>query len=450
MIKLLGFLFGCVYGSAYAQCAGSFTYIDNGSSNSYSLNTSSERLLINSGTYTGNINNFTSGSEICVNTGAVFSPSNINNPAGTINNYGTSNLPNLALSSGFKFNNLAGTSNFNSNPNFNAVTTFFNEANAVINFLTTLQFGGGSSLNNNGTINFSFDFQPAAGTTVVNNFRLNFNGGNFNPSGVFTNNGQVVGSSFININSGSTVINNCSFLPKQGFNNNSNSTQNYGYIIISGVNGFPNDLWQNNAAFFQGPNGVVVGKRYINSNAISGGGRYYFEKTAGYAENVHTINQGGFTGTLASPIIFYDTTQSSAPNIFDVQNVNPVNTVRSVFTPPTENDALSSCSPIFFPTTAAITISKSDGKSVTSVGQTNIYLISVQNAGPADASNSILTDPAVSSLSCTSVTCAVESGPGTCPTASNVTISALQNAGIVLNSFSNGTKLNFTLTCLVL
>lgn len=89
---------------AQAQsCTGTFTITDNGGAANYSLNSSADRLLINSGTFTGNINNFAVGATICVNPGATFAPSNISNPSGSITNLGTSSFNNLALNTGFSF-----------------------------------------------------------------------------------------------------------------------------------------------------------------------------------------------------------------------------------------------------------------------------------------------------------------------------------------------------------
>ena len=437
---------------AQAQsCTGTFTITDNGGAANYSLNSSADRLLINSGTFTGNINNFAAGATICVNPGATFAPSNISNPSGGITNLGTSSFNNLALNTGFSFSNLAGLTTFASNPNFNGQTTFYNAPNAEVRFISSLQFGGNSSLNNEGLMNFSADFQNNLGSTVVNNNRMQFSGGNFNPQGAFTNNGQVVGAGFINVNSGSTLINNCSLLANNGFNNNSGNTQNYGYILVKGISGFPADLWQNNQPFFQGPNGVVSGKRFSNNSAITsaagGGGRYFFEKSAGYAENVHTINQGPFTGSAANPTVFYDTTQSAPPNIFDVQNTAPTNTIRQFFTPPTEFEILSSCSAVFAPT-ADVVVTKSAPSTVLQ-GSTITYQIVIVNNGPSAVTGLSLTDTVPGSIGSVAWSCSATgaadcntatAGTGASGTGNNISLSNLQlNAGA-------GNQINLTVT----
>ncbi len=183
---------------------------------------------------------------------------------------------------------------------------------------------------------------------------------------------------------------------------------------MSGISGYPYDLWQNNAAFFQGPNGAVVGKRFINSSPITGGGRFYFEKTTGYPENVHTINQGAFDGNNAgSPIIFYDTTQSAAPKIFDVQNIVPTNTLRQNFVPPTETDALGSCSPVYYPQ-ADLSVTKI-GAGTVMQGTTFSYVITVNNAGPSNASGVSVLDNMPASFTAVTWACAAN-GSADCDT----------------------------------
>jgi len=68
------------------------TIVDVGGSTTYSLS-SSDILFIDTGTYTGTINNFPSGSTICVDTGAVFQPGALNGSvAGSLYLRGTANL----------------------------------------------------------------------------------------------------------------------------------------------------------------------------------------------------------------------------------------------------------------------------------------------------------------------------------------------------------------------
>ncbi len=206
----------CVWllpGLVWAQsCTGTFTITDNGGSANYSLG-STDALLINSGSFSGNITNLAYGARICVNPAAVFQPGSINNANGSLTNLGISVLPNLALGTGFDFSNLSGTTTFSSNPNFNGTTNFYNADGAWVNWNVSLQFGGNSTMVNDGTMSFAADFQNNLGTTVINNNRMGFSEGNLNPTGVFTNNGQVVGAGFININSTQQLSTTARFWP---------------------------------------------------------------------------------------------------------------------------------------------------------------------------------------------------------------------------------------------
>src|SRR5712671_6259385 len=82
LISLLSSLF-CSQSSAT-------TYIDNGSSATYSLN-AGDSLYIASGTFTGTINGFPAGAEIAVASGAVFQPASMAFPNvhGTMYVYGS-------------------------------------------------------------------------------------------------------------------------------------------------------------------------------------------------------------------------------------------------------------------------------------------------------------------------------------------------------------------------
>ncbi len=81
------------------------TIVDVGTNTTYDL-TSGQVLFIDSGTYTGTINNFPSGSVICVDTGAGFQPAALNGSvAGSLYVRGTANLNSANLSGGFLFDN---------------------------------------------------------------------------------------------------------------------------------------------------------------------------------------------------------------------------------------------------------------------------------------------------------------------------------------------------------
>jgi hypothetical protein len=93
--------------SLFCKFANAITYVDNGTSTTYSLN-SGDSLYIASGTYTGIINGFPSGAKITVSGSAIFQPSSMDFPDvhGTIYVYGTFQMTTqLRSNSGFTVNN---------------------------------------------------------------------------------------------------------------------------------------------------------------------------------------------------------------------------------------------------------------------------------------------------------------------------------------------------------
>ena len=97
-----------------------------------------------------------------------------------------------------------------------------------------------------------------------------------------------------------------------------------------------------------------------------------------------------------------------------------------------------------------VTITKNNGTSSVTAGATTSYTVTVANLGPADASGSMLRDPAATGLNCTAVTCATSSGAAVCPAGANVSIINLQSppgTGITLNSLPANSSLTFNIIC---
>jgi uncharacterized repeat protein (TIGR01451 family) len=98
---------------------------------------------------------------------------------------------------------------------------------------------------------------------------------------------------------------------------------------------------------------------------------------------------------------------------------------------------------------SGVSVTKSDGKLEATIPATNTYTITVLNAGPASADNTVLRDPAAAGLSCTvAPVCAVASGSAVCPVGP-LTMSALQGAGISIPTLPANSSLTFTVTCSV-
>jgi large repetitive protein len=94
---------------------------------------------------------------------------------------------------------------------------------------------------------------------------------------------------------------------------------------------------------------------------------------------------------------------------------------------------------------ASISISKTNNTSTLVAGSTTSYTITVANAGPSDASGSVLRDPAAQGLSCTGPVACAASGGASCG-GPNVPLATLQN-GFTIPSFPSGGQLVLTLSC---
>jgi uncharacterized repeat protein (TIGR01451 family) len=95
---------------------------------------------------------------------------------------------------------------------------------------------------------------------------------------------------------------------------------------------------------------------------------------------------------------------------------------------------------------AALSVTKSNNLTTVTAGQTFTYSLTVVNSGPTAANNSVLRDPAVAGLSCTSVACTGSNPAGNCPGVS-VTIADLQGGGIGLPTLPASSTLTFGVTC---
>jgi LPXTG-site transpeptidase (sortase) family protein len=124
--------------------------------------------------------------------------------------------------------------------------------------------------------------------------------------------------------------------------------------------------------------------------------------------------------------------------------VNSVTVALSTVTDPTplNNSATDTDTPTY---SADLEVTKTDGITNISAGGTTTYTIVITNHGPSDANNTVFTDPAVSGLTVSNVTCGNTSGGAVCPTAGNTTIALMQGAGIVIPTLPSGGSVTFTI-----
>ena len=123
-------------------------------------------------------------------------------------------------------------------------------------------------------------------------------------------------------------------------------------------------------------------------------------------------------------------------------------TITSVATDPTPGNNTQTVTSTVTPA-ANLSITKTNSVSTLVAGSTTTYTVTVNNSGPANATNTVVTDPATSGLSCTNVTCSVASGAAVCPVPPALTIANLQGSGVPIATFPANSSLNFLVTCSV-
>lgn len=95
----------------------------------------------------------------------------------------------------------------------------------------------------------------------------------------------------------------------------------------------------------------------------------------------------------------------------------------------------------------SLQVSKSNGGSTVTAGGNTTYVITVTNAGPSGADNSVVADPVATGLACTSVACTSASSGAACPSAGSTTMAYLQGAGITVPTLPSGSSLTFSVAC---
>ncbi len=165
--------------------------------------------------------------------------------------------------------------------------------------------------------------------------------------------------------------------------------------------------------------GAASGTGNINSYAnLSVGGTVNYTITAPLLST--------FTGTATNTVAI-----TLTGTTVDVTPTNNVVTVTSTVSP-----------------AGLIAITKTNAVGTLTTGSTTSYVITVANAGPGTMTNGVVTDPAATGLSCTSVTCSASAG-ATCPAPAATTVAALQGAGITIPSIGNATQVQLTVNCTV-
>jgi hypothetical protein len=226
---------------AFLLCnyAKAVTYVDNGTSNPYTLN-AGDSLFIATGTYTGNIGGFASGAKITVSDLAIFQPTGMNFPnvRGTMYVYGSfiMNNPNFRTNTGFTIYNY-GTVQINNQTTMSGQDQYwFNSLGANMYFVGDVTMNGSLGDDNNILVNYSNiecsgNFQMNSGSRLINNKEFSAAGDFLLNGGTYDNYGQFDVTGNIRLNNGASIIrNHCRMMASGGITNTSGKFYNYSYV----------------------------------------------------------------------------------------------------------------------------------------------------------------------------------------------------------------------------
>ena len=339
------------------------TIVDVGGSTGYNL-TASDVLFVDTGTYTGAINNFPSGAVICVDTGSTFQPSALNGAvAGDIFVRGTANFPGGGLAGGFRLDNY-GTVTFSSGLNANGAIDLVNRPGATV---STGSVNWQGTLTNAGAFNIGGDLNVNSGT--VDNQSLLTVSGAANLNGALVNSGRADFGGTVNVNSGADVDNSCTITTTGDVMLNPPGVTNSGQWLIAGA------LTMNGDATLD-LDGVLTTASLALNGDITGAGDLRVEG--------NSTQNGGSTVTGDAEINIYDVTQTNPPDFFDTEDGTVTGAVRTAFDVPDPGVPPASCAPEPPTPQADVSVTKS-GPATTFVGQSVMYTITVANAGPGTA-----------------------------------------------------------------
>ncbi|MFT3746684.1 MAG: T9SS type A sorting domain-containing protein [Agriterribacter sp.] len=325
------------------------TYVDNGTSNTYTLQTG-DSLYIKQGTFTGTINNWSTGGKITIANGAVFKPANVNGYKSRYTVYGTMIIASLQTADGFSLNNY-GTVTVNGGTQLNgSAQTLINNAAAVINFNGSVDINAGSSslinysnvsvssglnINSDGInlINYSemavgSDLNLYSNSSVSNKKNLTV-GGNFNSSkGQINNQGKFQSQKTITFGGSIVVTNTCRIIGTTGITINNNAATIYNSGLLLSANG---SSFTNSGSIISLGNGVIKSGAFTNYNTIKGKGYVYItgKSTLGGGASV------GADATTADTLKIYTVNRTKNTQIFDDQwGAVYANAIYSVFAAP--------------------------------------------------------------------------------------------------------------------
>jgi len=312
--------------SLFCKFASAITYVDNGTSTTYSLN-SGDSLFIATGTYTGNINSFPSGAKITVSDMAIFNPSTFpntsgNSAAGIMYVYGTFTFTSsLITNTNFTIHNY-GTVNLGSVTIKGKDQVWTNHYGGTINFAGDVVMNGAVGDDNNAfinyeTINCNGNFQMNTGSVFTNYKDFTASGNVKVNGGTLRNEGNLVVTGNILMNNGASVIRNyCRMETSGGLTNTSGNFYNYSYVWARNSD-IVNSSAIINVLIGGATPPIIHGRNYTHSTGgtMTGPALLYF-----YGTTTMTGGTLGVNGATADTIKMNDITRISPTQILDVQS----------------------------------------------------------------------------------------------------------------------------------
>lgn len=311
------------------------TYVDNGTSNSYTLQ-SGDSLYIKQGTFTGSVSNWSGGTKITIANGATFKPSGVGGYGSKYIVYGTMTVGSLDAYGGFSLDNY-GTVNVTANMQLgsqsqsiinrlggniyiNGSFSDYGSNNSITNY-ANITVGSAMTVNgaltNYADISIGGDLSVSSGSSSLTNKKnITANGNVTFYDGQFNNEGKLYSQKTITLGNNLTFTNTCRTIADNGITIYGGTLYNNGLLLAAKGSSFTNGGTINSSG-----NGVIkTGAFTNNSGNIRGNGYLYITGKS-------TFNSGtiGTSGTTTDVLNIYTVNRTKTTQIFDDQwgTVNP-------------------------------------------------------------------------------------------------------------------------------
>ncbi|MGN6437835.1 MAG: T9SS type A sorting domain-containing protein [Agriterribacter sp.] len=320
------------------------TYVDNGTSSSYTLQ-SGDSLYISNGTYTGSITNWSGGSTITVATGATLSPASINGFRSKYVVYGTANFPSISSDNGFELNNY-GTITVNGGVQVNGSSQVWtNNSSGIIKINGSFTFNTGASgsiFTNYGEIEITNEFNVYGNVTIRNNKSIVV-AGNINANyGQITNKGLFFTSGTLTFSETVYYTNTCRTGAENGINISSSGATVHNSGLLWASYSKSASSFTNSGTYISAGKGMIKTWRFANYNIMRGNGFMYISGKSTLAGSASV----GVSGTTSDSLKIYTVNRTNTSQIFDEQWGTVYDNARyAVFEAPDTVMSRQACSP---------------------------------------------------------------------------------------------------------